>query len=74
MSKRRRPARPQRGRSNERQKSTAKVPPSDGIFLEGDGENWEIFERRRTFGRLVDELDLDDDIRLTAKKSHFKDS
>ena len=74
MFKRRRPARPQRGRSNERQKSTAKVPPSDGIFLEGDGENWEIFERlykenaRRTFGRLVDELDLDDDIRLTANE------
>ena len=74
MSKRRRHPRLQRGRSNEQQLSSAKAPPIDGIFLDGDGKNWELFERlyketaRRTFGRLVDELDLDEDIRLTTNE------
>ena len=55
-------------RSNDRFKTDRKSPPSDGIFLDGNGSNWELFERlykenaRRTFGRLIDELDLNEDI------------
>jgi hypothetical protein len=68
MSKERRSSRSQGTRSNERDRAPKKGAPSDGIFLEGNGSNWELFERlykenaRRTFGRLIDELDMDEDI------------